>query len=68
MATTEQTKKKLTNMPYKDITERIQATIDTNVHRDEKPTLLGVTKTAKDSNVRIRCETEEEAKMLREIN
>jgi hypothetical protein len=67
-ATTEQTKKKIADMSYKDITKRIQATINTNVHCDKKPTLLGVIKTAKDSNVRIRCETEDEAKMLREIN
>ena len=65
---TEDTKKKLQAMSYKDITERIQATINTNVHCDEKPTLFGVSKPTKDGNVRIRCETEEQAKMLRHIN
>src|SRR5271170_4770540 len=67
-ATAEQTKKQLTKMSYKDITEWIQATINTNVYRNEKPTLLGVIKPTKEGNLRICCENEEEAKMLQQIN
>jgi hypothetical protein len=67
-ATTEETKKKIIGMSYKDITERIQTTIDTNVHHDEKPSIFGVSKPTKQGTVRVRCETEEQAKMLRHIN
>jgi hypothetical protein len=67
-ATTEETKKSLAAMSYKDITERIQTTINTNVHHDEKPSVFGVSKPTKEGTVRVRCETEEQAKMLRHIN
>ena len=67
-ATTKETKEKLIAMSYKDITERIQTTINTNVHHDEKPSVLGVSKPTKQGTVRVRCETEEQAKMLRDIN
>jgi hypothetical protein len=55
-------------MPYKDIMERIQTTINTNVHHDEKPLVFGVSKPTKQGTVRVRCETEEQAKLLRGIN
>jgi hypothetical protein len=67
-ATTKETKEKLIAMSYKDITERIQTTINTNVHHDEKPSVFGVSKPTKQGTVRVRCETEEQAKMLRHIN
>jgi hypothetical protein len=67
-ATTPATKAKLQAMSYKDITERIQTTINTNVHHDEKPLVLGVSKPTKEGTVRVRCQTEEQAKMLRTIN
>ena len=67
-ATTKETKQKLIAMPYKDITERIQTTINTNVHHDGKPLVFGVSKPTKQGTVCVRCETEEQAKLLRDIN
>ena len=67
-ATTEETKKTLSMMSYKDITERIQATVKTNVHHDKRPSVFGVSKPTKQGTIRVRCETEEQAAMLRDIN
>lgn len=58
-ATTDESKKKLSAMSYKDITERIQSTINTNVHHNERPSVFGVSKPTKEGTVRVRCETEE---------
>jgi hypothetical protein len=52
----------------KEITEGIQDTINSNVRCDKKPILFGVSKPTKEGTVCIRCETEDEANMLREIN
>jgi hypothetical protein len=68
LATTESTKERLLSMTYKEITEGIQNTINSNVQGEDKPTLLGVSKPTKDGTIRIHCETEDEANMLREIN
>jgi hypothetical protein len=55
-------------MSYKEIMEGIQSTINSNVRRDEKPILLGVSKPTKEGTVRIWCETEDEANLLWDIN
>lgn len=67
-ATTKETKDKLIAMSYKDITERIQTTIDTNIHHDDRPSVFGISKPTKQGTVRVRCETEDQAKILRDIN
>jgi hypothetical protein len=68
VATTNEAKKKLSAMSYKEITEGIQTTINTNVPRDDKPVLFGVSKPTKEGTVRLSCKTEDDAKMLRELN
>jgi len=52
-ATTKETKEKLIAMSYKDITERIQTTINTNVHHDEKHSVFGVSKPTEQGTVRV---------------
>ena len=68
-AAPESTRNSLTTMTPKDITERLQRTIDTNIHHEDKPTVFGISKskTAPDK-IRLRCKTEEQAKQLRQIN
>jgi hypothetical protein len=55
-------------MSYKEIMEGIQSTINSNVRRDKKPILLGVSKPTMEGTVRIWCETEDEANLLWDIN
>ena len=65
----EATRESLTTMTPKDITERFQRAIDTNIHHDDKPTVFGISKSKTDPDkVRIRRKTEEQAKLLRQIN
>jgi len=68
VATTEPTMEKLSSMSYKEITEGIQTTINSNIQRDDKPTLFGVRKPTKNGIIRIQCDTEDEANLLRELN
>jgi Zinc knuckle len=67
-ATTDDAKEKLSAMSYKEITEGIQTTINTNVFTDNKPVLFGVSKPTNDGTVRLRCKTEEDAKTLRKLD
>ena len=61
----EATRKSLTTMTPKDITERFQRAIDTNIHHEDKPRVFGISKSKTDPDkVRIRCKTEEQAKLL----
>jgi hypothetical protein len=53
---------------YRTITGVIQKAINDTIQHDEKPKLLGVRKPTKDGTIRIRCETEEEANMLRDMD
>jgi hypothetical protein len=66
-ATTEDTKKMLSGMSCKELTNGIQSTINTNVSGNDKPVLFGVQPT-KDGGLRLRCKTEAHAKILRELN
>jgi Zinc knuckle len=68
LATTEPTKEKLLSMSYREITEGIQNAVNSNVQCDKKPKLCGVSKPTKDGTVRILCDNENEANMLRSIN
>jgi hypothetical protein len=65
----ESTRSSLTTMTPKAITERLQLTIDTNIHHEDKPTVFGISKSKTDPDkIRLRCKTEEQAKQLRQIN
>ena len=68
IATSDDTKKNLANSTYRVITSVIQKAINETIQHDEKPKLLGVRKPTNDGTIRIRCETEEEANMLRDLN
>jgi hypothetical protein len=68
VATSDDTKENLAKNSYRVITKKIQMAIDDNVQHDEKPVLLGVSKPTKLGTIRIRCETENEAKTLREMD
>ena len=63
----DKTRKSLSTMSHKDITERFQSTINANVQQEEKPKLFGVSKATED-HIRIRYKTEQEAKLLRQLN
>jgi hypothetical protein len=63
----DKTRKDLSTMAHKDITERFQAAVNAGIQHDDKPKLFGVSKATKD-HLRIRCKTEQEAELLRQIN
>jgi hypothetical protein len=65
IATSDHTKKNLANSTYRVITGVFQKAVNDTIQHDEKPKLLGVRKPTNDGTIRIRCETEEEANMLR---
>jgi hypothetical protein len=66
-ATDDKTKDSLAKVSCRRLTGIIQKAIDDTIHQD-KPVLLGVQKRTKDGAIRIRCNTEEEANMLREMD
>jgi hypothetical protein len=68
IGTSDYTKKNIANSTYRHITGVIQKAINNTIQHDEKPKLLGVRKPTKDGTIRIRCETEEEANMLRDMD
>lgn len=68
IATSDYTKRNLANSTCRVITSVIQKAVNDTMQHDEKPKLLGVRKPTSDGTVRIRCETEEEANMLRDMD
>src|SRR5271167_239277 len=66
-AAPQETKKSLSSMPPKDITEHLQQAIDAAIPRDDKPKLYGISRMAHD-HIRFRCDTEQHAELLKTIN